>query len=276
MPLLSQQEIKDRALAFVKEWEGTTRERAESQTFWNEFFSIFGLTRRRVASFEEPVKKLGDNRGSIDLFWKGTLLVEHKSKGKDLSKAYQQALDYFPGIQEQELPQYVLVSDFSNFRLYDLDTGEETDFALSDLPNKVHLFGFISGYKQRTYHDEDPVNVKVAEKMGELHDALLESGYAGHELEIFLVRLLYCLFADDTGIFTKDHFKYFIESRTSENGSDIGAIIATIFQTLNRPSEQRQKTTDEELQQFPYVNGSLFDESLPIPSFNEKMRAVSG
>ena len=75
MPLLSQQEIKDRALAFVKEWEGTTRERAESQTFWNEFFSIFGLTRRRVASFEEPVKKLGDNRGSIDLFWKGTLLV---------------------------------------------------------------------------------------------------------------------------------------------------------------------------------------------------------
>jgi hypothetical protein len=110
--------------------------------------------------------------------------------------------------------------------------------------------------------------------MGELHDALLESGYAGHELEIFLVRLLYCLFADDTGIFPKDHFEYFIESRTSENGSDTGAIIAHIFQTLNQPQELRQKTSDEELQQFPYVNGSLFDESLPISSCNAKMRAV--
>lgn len=274
MPQLSQQEIRDRALAFSKEWESTTRERAEAQTFWNEFFNIFGLTRRRVASFEEPVKKLGDNRGSIDLFWKGTLLVEHKSKGKDLAKAYHQALDYFPGIQEQDLPQYVLVSDFTKFRLYDLDTGEETEFTLSDLPYKIHLFGFISGYKQRTYHDEDPVNIKVAIKMGELHDELLDSGYDGHDLEIFLVRLIYCLFADDTGIFPRDHFHYFMENRTHANGSDTGAILATIFQTLNRVPERRQKSIDEELQQFPYVNGLLFDENLPIPIFTARMRAV--
>jgi len=274
MPLLTQQEIKDRALTFAKEWEGTTRERAEAQTFWNEFFGIFGLTRRRVASFEEPVKKLGEHRGSIDLFWKGTLLVEHKSRGKDLNKAYGQALDYFPGIREQDLPQYVLVSDFTDFRLYDLDSGVETDFALADLPNKVHLFGFISGYKQRTYHDEDPVNIQVAEKMGELHDELLASGYDGHDLEILLVRLIYCLFADDTGIFPKDHFHYFMENRTNPNGSDVGAILATLFQTLNRASERRQKASDEELQQFPYVNGLLFAENLPIPIFNAKMRNV--
>ena len=239
-----------------------------------EFFNIFGLTRRRVASFEEPVKKLGANRGSIDLLWKGTLIVEHKSRGKDLNKAYEQALDYFAGISEQDLPQYVLVSDFTDFYLYNLETNDAASFTLSQLPNKIHLFGFISGYTKQTYTDEDPVNIKVAEKMGELHDALLESGYAGHELEIFLVRLLYCLFADDTGIFPKDHFEYFIESRTSENGSDTGAIIAHLFQTLNQPQELRQKTSDEELLQFPYVNGSLFDESLPIPSFNAKMRAV--
>jgi len=122
MPLLSQQEIRDRARAFVKEWEGATSEKAEAQTFWNEFFNIFGLTRRRVASFEEPAKKLGANRGSIDLLWKGTLIVEHKSRGKDLNKAYEQALDYFPGISEQDLPQYVLVSDFTNFYLYNLET----------------------------------------------------------------------------------------------------------------------------------------------------------
>jgi hypothetical protein len=274
MSVLTLQEIKDRAFVFSKEWEGASREKAESQTFWNEFFNIFGLSRRRVATFEEPVKKLGENRGSIDLFWKGTLLVEHKSKGLNLDKAYTQALDYFPGIQEHELPQYVLVSDFESFQLYDLDKGDEYDFNLIDLPNQIHLFGFISGYKPRIYHDEDPVNIQVAEKMGELHDKLLDNGFDGHVLEIFLVRLIYCLFADDTGIFPKDHFHYFLETRTNSNGSDTGAILATIFQTLNRSSDYRQKSTDEELQQFPYVNGLLFDENLPIPLFTANMRNI--
>ena len=274
MPLLTQQEIRDRALAFSKEWKDESRERAEAQTFWNEFFNIFGITRRRVASFEEPVKKLGNKRGSIDLFWKGTLLIEHKSQGEDLERAYGQALDYFPGIQEQDLPHYVLVSDFQRFRLYDLEEDAEHDFTLVELPKKIHLFGFISGYQKRTYHDEDPVNIKVAEKMGELHDALLASGYKGHYLERLLVRLVYCLFADDTGIFTKDHFEYFIEDRTNPNGSDVGAILATIFQILDTPPAMRQTTLDEELGQFPYVDGLLFAENLSIPSFNAKMRKL--
>ncbi len=273
MPL-TQQEIKSRAYAFVKEWENTSRERAEAQTFWNDFFNIFGLSRRRVASFEEPVKKLGDARGSIDLFWKGTLLVEHKSKGKDLTKAYQQALDYFPGISEQDLPQYVLVSDFTDFKLYNLDSNEEFDFTLNELPEKIHLFGFISGYKQHAYREEDPVNIRVAEKMGELHDELLKSGYSGHALEIFLVRLVYTLFADDTGIFPKDHFHYFLENRTNPNGFDTGSTLALIFQMLNTSNEKRQSGMDEELLQFPYVNGGLFEEALSIPMFNQKMRKV--
>lgn len=274
MPILNQQELRERALAFVKEWENEARERAEAQTFWNEFFNIFGITRKRIASFEEPVKKLGNKRGSIDLFWKGTLLVEHKSKGEDLEKAYSQALDYFPGIQERDLPQYILVSDFERFNLYDLEADEEHEFNLSELPKKIHLFGFISGYQKRTYKDEDPVNIKVAEKMGQLHDELLDSGYKGHALERFLVRLIYCLFADDTGIFTKDHFDFFIENRTNPNGSDTGSILASIFQILDTDYPNRQTTLDEELNQFPYVNGSLFSESLPIPSFNAKMRAT--
>lgn len=273
MPL-TQQEIKSRAYAFVKEWEHTSRERAEAQTFWNDFFNIFGLSRRRVASFEEPVKKLGDARGSIDLLWKGTLLVEHKSKGKDLTKAYQQALDYFPGISEQDLPQYVLVSDFTDFRLYDLDAGDEFDFTLNELPEKIHLFGFISGYKQHAYQAEDPVNIRVAEKMGELHDELLKSGYSGHALEVFLVRLVYVLFADDTGIFPRDHFHYFLENRTNPNGFDTGSTLALIFQMLNTPNEKRQSGMDDELLQFPYVNGGLFEEALSIPMFNAKMRQV--
>ncbi len=273
MPL-SQKEIRERAVTFVHEWKGETRERAEAQTFWNEFLQIFGLTRRRIASFEEPVKKLGKSAGFIDLFWKGSLLVEHKSKGQNLDKAYGQALDYFPGIKDQELPRYILVSDFAQFRLYDLEANTHHEFALAELPDRVHLFGFISGYTQRTYKDQDPVNIAVAEKMGELHDALLASGYSGHELEVLLVRLIYCLFADDTGIFPRDHFGYYLESRTREDGADTGALIANIFQTLNTTETRRQISIDEDMQQFPYVNGSLFAEPLPIPSFDKKMRQV--
>ena len=273
MPL-RQQEIRERAQEFAFSWVSATRERSEAQTFWNEFFYVFGISRRRVASFEEPVKKLGDQRGAIDLIWKGTLIVEHKSRGQSLDKAYSQALGYFPGLKEQDLPKYVLVSDFARFRLYDLDEDIHCEFNIEDLPNQIHLFGFISGYTKRVYRDEDPVNIAAAEKMGELHDALSDSGYTGHELEVFLVRLVYCLFADETGIFPKDHFRFFIEEKTREDGMDVGALLEAFFETLDQPPEARQKTLDEDLSVLPYVNGALFRERLRVPSFNADMRRV--
>jgi hypothetical protein len=273
MPL-SQKEIRDRALEFASRWVSAVRERSEAQTFWNEFFDIFGISRRRVAAFEAPVRKLGDKAGSIDLFWKGTLLVEHKSRGQNLDKAYQQALDYFPGITEQELPQYVLVSDFARFRLYDLEEGTQVEFPLADLPGHIHSFGFISGYKKRIYQDEDPVNVQVAEKMGELHDALLAGGYDGHKLEVFLVRLIYCLFADDTGIFPRDHFRFLLEDKTKEDGTDMGAWIAQVFQILDTPENRREAALDEDLEKLPYVNGALYEEILRFPTFDTRMRRI--
>ncbi len=271
---LSWNEIKDRALRFSKEWESQSRERAEKDTFWNEFFDIFGISRRRVATFEEPVKKLNDNYGFIDLFWKGKLLVEQKSKGKDLDSAFSQAADYFQGIEEHELPKYILVSDFERFRLYDLDTGERHEFHIRDLHKNIKLFGFIAGYEKRTFKEEDPVNIKAAEWMGKLHDQLKDSGYTGHPLEQFLVRLLFCLFADDTGIFERDTFKEFIEIKTKEDGSDLGSFLALFFQILNTPRENRQKSLDEHLNAFPFVNGKLFEEPLPIAAFNTKMRNI--
>lgn len=158
MPL-SQKEISDRAYQFASEWAAVTRERAESQTFWNEFFNVFGFNRRRIASFEEPVKKLGDRRGSIDLFWKGTLLVEHKSKGQDLDKAVLQAFDYFPGLKDQDLPKYVLVSDFARFRLYDLEESTQHEFTLAEL-HKIY----------RVIPDEDAAedgDFRVVDESGE-------------------------------------------------------------------------------------------------------------
>ncbi len=269
---LSWNEIKKRALAFSQEWSDESRENAEKQTFWNQFFDIFGISRRRVAVFEEPVQKLGDKRGSIDLFWKGTLLVEHKSKGKDLDTAYSQALDYFANLEEYELPKYVIVSDFSKFRLYDLDEKTQHEFLIKDLYKNIRLFGFIAGYRKKEFKDQDPVNIKAAELMGKLHDQLAASGYTGHDLELLLVRLLFCLFADDSGIFEKNTFCDYIERKTNVDGSDLGSQIATLFQVLNTPEEKRPATLDEDLAQFRYIDGSLFERSLPVAFFNSEMR----
>ncbi|MDM8551995.1 hypothetical protein QUF72_18065, partial [Desulfobacterales bacterium HSG2] len=138
---LSWNEIKNRALKFTKEWKEETREYAEAKSFWDDFFHVFGVTRRRIATFEQPVKKLNNKYGFIDLFWKGHLLVEHKSRGKNLDKAYSQALDYFSGLKERELPKYVLVSDFENFKLYDLDDHKEYEFSINKFHKNIKLAG---------------------------------------------------------------------------------------------------------------------------------------
>lgn len=273
MPL-SRNEIKIRAIEFTKEWKGESRERAEKDSFWNDFFNVFGISRRRVASFEKAVKKLNNKQGFIDLFWVGTLLIEHKSKGKDLGKALDQALGYFPGLKEHELPKYILVSDFQTFKLYDLEEKTDHEFSLSEFINNVHLFGFIAGYEKRTYKDEDPVNIDAAYLMGQLHDKLEEVGYTDHALEVYLVRLLFCLFADDTSIFEKGIFKEYIDLHTKEDGSDLALHIAQIFQVLNTPKDKRLSNLDENQNQFPYVNGQLFSETLLFASFNSKMREM--
>ncbi len=269
---LSWNEIKKRAIEFSKEFATATRENSETQTFYNEFFNVFGISRRRIASFEEPVKKLGDKRGRIDLFWKGTLLVEQKSAGLDLVKAKQQALDYFPNLKEGELPKYILVSDFQNFELYDLEENTEQKFQLKDLHKNVNHFGFIAGYTKRKFEDQEPVNIEAAELIGDLHDKLVTNGFVGIELEQFLIRMLFCLFADDTGIFEKDIFKFYVEGRTSEDASDLGAKLQELFQVLNTPKDKRFKNLDEDLASFEYINGDLFNGFLPITSFDSEMR----
>lgn len=271
---LSWNEIKARSARFADEWKTAHYEKGESQTFYNEFFEVFGVTRRRVASFEEPVKKLGNERGFIDLFWKGVLLVEQKSAGRDLTRAKQQALDYFPGLKEHELPRYILVSDFQTFELYDLEDKTTSRFTLRQLPDHVEEFGFIIGVQKRSFRDQDPANIEASEIMGKLHDALKSSGYEGHDLERFLVRLVFCLFADDTGIFEpRDIFSTLISQRTNPDGSDTGLWLSQLFDVLNRPVAQRQNNLDQDLAQFPYVNGDLFQERLSLPSFNAVMRS---
>jgi len=284
-------EIKQRAVQFSREWAGETREEAEAKSFWDAFFNVFGIPRRSVATFEEPVRKINNQYGYIDLFWKGRLLVEHKSRGKSLDHAESQAFEYLQSLategRHDEIPRYVIVTDFDRLALYDLEPEDVRDLPLfcglhvqrieirvKDLHRHVRLFGFIPGYKVRSFAQEDPINIKAAEVMGRLHDAMAAGGYTGHALERFLVRVLFCLFSEDTGIFEPNAFTEYIGNETRPDGSDLGLHLARLFQVLDTPREQRQKNLDERLLGMPYVNGGLFSETLPLADMNEEMRAA--
>jgi len=286
MPL-SWNEIRHNAIRFAHDWAGATRESAEKQTFWNEFFEVFGVRRRVVAAFEEPVKNLSGDYEFIDLFWPGMLLVEHKSFGKDLGKAESQAFRYIQELlsagRADEVPRYVIVSDFARIALHDLEPDDQRplpllgrvntiEIGLADLHRNIHDFAFIPGYKQHKFEDQDPINLKAVSIMGDLHDALEFGGYTGHELERFLVRILFCLFAEDTGIFEREDFQLYIENQTKADGSDLGLHLARLFEVLNTAPEKRQKHLDETLVAFPYVNGDLFAEKLGFADFNRDMR----
>ncbi len=270
---LSWNEIKARAIKFSKTWEDAANEDSEAKPFWIDFFEIFGITNKRVATFELNVKKHGGGQGFVDLFWPGMLLVEQKSRGKSLDKAFEQALGYFPGLAERDLPEIIVVCDFATFRVYNLQSGQTTEFKLNELHKNVKLFGLLAGYKVQEIRAQDPVNIKAAEKMGKLHDALKATGYDGHALEVLLVRLLFCLYADDTGIFQPANaLRSYIEERTAADGSDLGGHLAKLFQVLNTPEDKRSTVLDEQLALFPYVNGGLFAETLPIADFTGAMR----
>jgi type I restriction-modification system DNA methylase subunit len=276
MPL-SWNEIRHNAIRFSKDWAGVTREESEKQTFWNEFFAVFGIHRRAVASFEEPVKNVRDQYGFIDLFWPKVVLVEHKSFGKNLGKAESQAMQYVQDLardekRRKEIPRYLIVSDFARVALHDLEEETSVTFPLAELHQRIHAFAFIPGYQQHKFEEQDPINIEATEMLGELHDALEAGGYTGHNLERFLVRILFCLFAEDTGLFQREAFRLYLENRTAGDGSDLGPRLAQLFAVLNTPEDKRQKNLDEELQQFPYVNGDLFSEQLGFAEFNRDMR----
>lgn len=275
MPI-SWTEIKSNALTFSEEWKGETREAAEAKPFWEEFFRIFGLKRRLYATFEEPVRKQSGSSGFIDLLWPGVVMVEHKSRGQSLDKAQSQAFDYIQWLGREkrldEIPRYLILSDFSHFRLNDLESGKEIEFPLEDLYKKVDLFGFMAGYEVHEHHEEDPANFKAVELMAQLKDSLDKSGFDDRELEQFLIRILFCLFAEDTGIFEREAFSLYLKQYTNEDGSDIGLHLGLIFEVLNSPHEKRSKNLEPLIAGLPFVNGGLFEDRLGLSQFDRSMR----
>jgi hypothetical protein len=274
--VLNWTEIRDRAVKFTRDWKTETREAGEYQTFWNEFFEVFGVKRRSVAIYQKAVEKISGDRGAIDLFWPGTLVVEHKSAGKNLESAFLQANDYMAALPEGERPRYVIVSDYRRIRLYDLEgesgKTEQHEFEIGEFPKRIRLFSFVAGYEVRAYHEESPLNRKAVRIVVQLHRALAQSNYPKEHLSRLLVRLVFCFFADDTGIFPKDAFHNFLFYATDSSGKDFGAYLGEVFQILDTKENERQGNLDEDLASLPYVDGPLFNDALPLPFFNKEMR----
>lgn len=272
--MLTQNDLKSRAAAFAADHAGDRDEQREKQTFWNDFFwRIFGIERRRVGIYEANVRAYGGDTGFIDLFWPKTLIVEQKSQGADLFGAQRQVQDYMKGIRPEDLPRYRIVCDFRSFILTDFETGEDSAFLLQDLPKHIHKFGFMLGRKPVRFRDQDPANIRAAELVGHLHDALESSGYTGHRLEVFLTRIVFCLFADDTGIFEpKDLLLTWLDGIAGP--AAIGPALAQLFDTLNTAPDRRQSTLPPDLARFPHVNGALFAEYFAPPAFDDAMRTA--
>lgn len=274
---LTAAEIRQRAIRFAREWKGESRERAEAQTFWNELFTVFGTNRRRFGVFEHPATKPDGSTGWADLLWPGVVLVEHKSRGASLDTAYSEGSGYLSQLPVEQIPRFVVVSDFEHFRVYDRDDlgGSPIEFKLEDLPKNTDKLSFLAEWRGTRPRVEptDLVNQKAAELMGRLHDALAESGYARHDLEVLLVRLVFCMFADSTEIFhERGQFRHLIEDGTRGDGSDTGPALSQLFEVLNTEEGARQRALGPGLSSFRYINGKLFEERLATAAFTESMR----
>ena len=249
-----------------------------------ELMQCFGITKRKAISYERRSNRASTGRqGYIDALIPGKALIEMKSAGKNLDEAEEQALDYIHDLADVETPRLLIISDFRRVRIVDLDSEKasdgsgdagRTEFRLAQLPDHVDDLKFLAGYGmvQVGSREQEEASIRAARVMADLYEALDGSGYSDHEASIFLIRTLFCLYGDDAGLWERDLFAEFLVTRTREDGSDLGAQLALLYQTMNTPVERRQSTLDELIARFPYVNGGFFEERLDIPSFSSAMR----
>ena len=282
---LSLNAIRERCVKFAHEWSDCVGdEKQEGHEFMRKLMKCFGVTKHKAIAYEKRSKRATTGRqGYIDALIPGKALIEMKSAGKDLNKAEEQALDYIHDLADIETPRLLIISDFRRIRIIDLDhdmtTTEgiesgRTEFELVKLPDHVDDLKSLAGYGmvQVGSREQEQASIRAARVMADLYEALDGSGYSDHEASIFLIRTLFCLYGDDAGLWERDLFTEFLDTRTHEDGSDLGAQLALLYQTLNTPTERRQSTLDELISRFPYVNGGIFAEPLSIPSFSSAMR----
>ncbi len=265
-------DIQDRAITFAARYADAKDEDRDAKPFWKDLLELYGVDPRQVGAFEERVRIHGKpGVGKIDYFAPRKFIIEHKSRGKDLDTAYRQAMDYFDALPKTERPRYIVVSDFGRIRVYDLEAPAEnrmSECTLAELPKRVQLLAFFVDEEVRVYKPEEPIDVKAVRAIGKLHAALKSSNYTPAHLSPLLTRIVFCCFADDTGIFEQESLSRYLEENTKLDGSDIGAHLGVIFQVLNTPEDKRQATIHETLANLPYVNGGLFAQPLDAEVFH--------
>lgn len=261
------QAIRARAQAFAHSWEGESSEQQGKVTFWDEFFTIFGLYRRQYATHEFMLK----DRRRVDLFWAKVLLVEHKGKGL-IAGAFPQALSYIPQVPRSDRPNNIVTCDFLDFFIYDRQGDEyvyRTKIPLAELTARVEEFEFMLGHKRVHFTPLDELNFKVAERLGSVFDLLQADHYVAPDLFDFMIRVVFCMFADHTGIFERGSFAMFLKD-AQDNNRNIGGELNNLFAILDTEVSTRSRHTPEYLRNFPWVNGGLFERQLrPAPVTSE-------
>lgn len=274
-------EIRKRAAAFTAVWrQEVGEEKQQAQSFVRDLLVVYGMTGHKAALYEKRAKRSSTgSKGFIDALVPGLCIIEMKSSGADLAVAEQQAMDYMDDLTGAESPRWIITSDFHHFRIRDIEAPESQDvnqFALDDLPTRHQDLAFLAGYQNRSFGstEQEDASIKAARLMADLYESLEASGYDDHEASVFLVRTLFCLYADDAVVWgERDLFYEYLENRTNSDGSDLGPQLSMLFQALRKPTESRQKNIDQLLARFPYVNGGIFAEQVSIPVFDAEMRA---
>ena len=282
-------QIAAAAAEFAIRWKGRGYERGESQPFWIDLLSnVFGIETPTdgFIRFEEHHKV--DESNYVDGRIPSTrVLIEQKSMDKDLRapirqsdgvllNPFQQARRYVVGLPVSEHPRWIVTCNFSEFLVYDMEqpNGEPEQILLENLDKEYYRLKFLVDAKNEHLRKEEIVSKEAGEIVGKIYEALLtqyddNSPEALRWLNILCVRIVFCLYAEDAGIFTNDQFHDFL---VTYEAKDLRRALRDLFEVLNTPQNQRSKYLQEELKAFPYTNGGLFAEEIEIPQFTEELK----
>lgn len=267
------------ARQLADKYKSIKSEKQFAQSFWTDLFrnlcNIDDLLAAGI-EFEYPVRS--NQNGAlkfIDVLWPGIILIEHKSAGEDFDKAEEQARNYLIALDASKRPPVIIISDFKRFRIIEVLAGKKVDFSLEELPQNLNRFASIIGDAgSSSARVEVEADTKAANLMSNLFVQFEEAGHSGNDVSVFLVRILFLLFGDDTLMWRRTESGLFSDliANSAEDGTGLGAMLQELFLTLDTPSSDRASTISESLKSFPYINGGLFSETIPIFTFNKQMR----
>ena len=286
----TEKQIAAAAAAFAERWQGRGYERGESQLFWADLLTnVYGVENLPdFIRYEERVSSMVDSTNFIDGHIPSTrVLIEQKSIDKDLRAPvpqseggkltpFQQAKKYVANMPLSQHPKWIVTCNFAEFLVYDMEqpNGEPEQIFLKDLGKEYYRLQFLVDMKSEHITKEMQVSMKAGEIVGRIYEALLKqyddnSPEALRWLNILCVRIVFCLYAEDAGVFRHDQFHDFLARYDAD---DMRRALSDLFEVLNTPLEKRSKYLKDDLKAFPYTNGGLFEEAIEIPQFTEELK----